>query len=349
MDRNADEEVWDFTGKKTQKREILSLAEFEEDEKLEFVSEQIKILQPFDGLCAHLISLDLEDNYLTEIPRCFESNLPVLKVLTLTRNRLTILQHVPVSVEHLYCSSNAISEISVAKLSRLKVIRLAKNQLTMFPENLAFLESIESISLFQNKIQTLQDALLQRKNPRLKFLDLSHNEIICDFYRKVYSVFENCLIDFSIPDQIAPWNIFLGNEFCLHNKAFLRKFGISHILSICHGVSEIPGMTHLILPLNDDLETQILPHFHRTFGFIDDCLEGGDGKIFIHCSAGVSRSSSFLIAYLMRKFEWSFAAALEHVKAHRSCACPNANFEAQLLEYEKVSVLCVEMCVFSGS
>jgi protein-tyrosine phosphatase len=50
------------------------------------------------------------------------------------------------------------------------------------------------------------------------------------------------------------------------------------------------------------------------------------GAVLVHCAAGVSRSASVVIYYIMRHFRWSFAKALAHVKAKRSVICPNDGF-----------------------
>jgi hypothetical protein len=51
--------------------------------------------------------------------------------------------------------------------------------------------------------------------------------------------------------------------------------------------------------------------------------------------AGISRSSSFVIAYLMWFNKWDFPRAHEHVKAIRATVSPNAGFIGQLIEWWK--------------
>jgi len=39
-----------------------------------------------------------------------------------------------------------------------------------------------------------------------------------------------------------------------------------------------------------------------------------DRKVLIHCAAGVSRSASFTIAYLMKEYKMPYQKAYTHVK-----------------------------------
>ena len=51
--------------------------------------------------------------------------------------------------------------------------------------------------------------------------------------------------------------------------------------------------------------------------------------------AGVSRSTSCVIAYLMKEKGFEFWNALNLVRSRRSIICPNMGFMRQLQEYEK--------------
>ena len=55
--------------------------------------------------------------------------------------------------------------------------------------------------------------------------------------------------------------------------------------------------------------------------------------ILVHCAAGVSRSASFVIAYLMGKKNMSFDEAFEHTKERRKIIRPNSGFLEQLKKY----------------
>ena len=54
------------------------------------------------------------------------------------------------------------------------------------------------------------------------------------------------------------------------------------------------------------------------------------------CQAGVSRSCSAVIAYLMWARDLAYTKALALVKAHRSVASPNMAFQATLLQWEQI-------------
>ena len=64
-----------------------------------------------------------------------------------------------------------------------------------------------------------------------------------------------------------------------------------------------------------------------------DKVQGNSGKVFIHCKAGVSRSATITIAYLMKKYKLTYEEALMYVRSKRSIICPNAGFVKQLKHY----------------
>lgn len=60
-----------------------------------------------------------------------------------------------------------------------------------------------------------------------------------------------------------------------------------------------------------------------------------NGRILVHCNAGVSRSASVCIAYLMLHRKLTFAAAFSHVKSKRECIRPNDGFFKQLQQMDQ--------------
>ena len=59
-----------------------------------------------------------------------------------------------------------------------------------------------------------------------------------------------------------------------------------------------------------------------------------EGKVLVHCQAGVSRSATICIAYLMYHLRMSMEQAYDYLKSRRSVISPNVNFMCQLLDYE---------------
>jgi protein-tyrosine phosphatase len=55
--------------------------------------------------------------------------------------------------------------------------------------------------------------------------------------------------------------------------------------------------------------------------------------VLIHCAAGVSRSTSLLIAYMMHKYQCSLENCLRHIMKLRPCVMPNKGFIKQLKEF----------------
>lgn len=90
----------------------------------------------------------------------------------------------------------------------------------------------------------------------------------------------------------------------------------------------------LQFPLQDDPEADILSIMESAHQFID--LAKASGKCcLVHCSFGMSRSPTVVIAYLMRASECSLAEALKKVKAARPVTAPNTGFMRQLVRMEQ--------------
>ncbi len=60
------------------------------------------------------------------------------------------------------------------------------------------------------------------------------------------------------------------------------------------------------------------------------------GVVLVHCYAGVSRSASVVIGYLMWKRGWGFQRAYDHVRKARPCISPNYGFKMQLQQFEEL-------------
>jgi len=78
--------------------------------------------------------------------------------------------------------------------------------------------------------------------------------------------------------------------------------------------------------------TDIVSHFDECFAFIDNAIDAG-GRVLVHCMAGVSRSASIVIGYLMKVKDMDFETAFNHVKAKRPSIRPNDGFMRQLQNY----------------
>ena len=84
-----------------------------------------------------------------------------------------------------------------------------------------------------------------------------------------------------------------------------------------------------------DKETEnIRKYFDETNKFINDAMLN-NGNILVHCYAGISRSTSIIIAYLMKHQKMNFNKALELIKEKRGKIQPNSGFILQLKAYEK--------------
>lgn len=76
------------------------------------------------------------------------------------------------------------------------------------------------------------------------------------------------------------------------------------------------------------------PMIEIAYHFINN-LTFSNKNILVHCMAGISRSVSLVIYYLMKKYNMSYITALDIIKNKRIIANPNDSFKLQLLKYQE--------------
>src|SRR5271154_6744959 len=93
--------------------------------------------------------------------------------------------------------------------------------------------------------------------------------------------------------------LYLGNLKDASNEKLLQQYGITHILGLVNGQPRFDNIIYLVYNNVDDHPNQnILQYFGQSISFIDKAINKG-GKVLVHCFAGVSRSATIVIAYLM--------------------------------------------------
>lgn len=132
-------------------------------------------------------------------------------------------------------------------------------------------------------------------------------------------------------------HIFLGGDSVARDKEILKNHKITHILNCVGFACPEYFKGHFVyrtLWLQDSPSEDITSILYDVFDYFED-VRDQNGKVFVHCCQGVSRSTSLVIAYRMWREGQSFDDAFQYVKAAREIADPNMGFACQLLQCQK--------------
>ena len=146
-----------------------------------------------------------------------------------------------------------------------------------------------------------------------------------DISKRFHPKYNNPEID-KITDKI-----YLGNADASRRKDILKNLGITHVL--------VTG-AFLECCFPDDFEyhqidiissatLEISKYFEESFKF----MEKAD-RVFVHCAAGLHRSPTIVIGFLMKYNKQSFEEAFEFVKEKRSKINPPTHYINQLKKIE---------------
>jgi protein-tyrosine phosphatase len=129
-------------------------------------------------------------------------------------------------------------------------------------------------------------------------------------------------------------NLYLGDEPDAFSLAFMKERPTA-VINCAKELDKSPHcVAYLHIRLDDENEERLAPHLTRANEFIDDHLANGN-RVLVHCYAGVSRSASIVIGYLMYSRGMTFDVARAYVKSKRKTIKPNLGFVRQLHAYGK--------------
>ena len=126
--------------------------------------------------------------------------------------------------------------------------------------------------------------------------------------------------------------VYLGSSLEARDKNWLKSKYITHIVNCTteHPNYHPDEFNYLKLSLLDTPNQSIYHVLEKTFEYIKTAV-GNGGTVYVHCHAGVSRSSSMVIYYVMKAKGWSFREALGYVKSLHPRTDPNPGFVKQLI------------------
>ncbi|XP_048579996.1 dual specificity protein phosphatase 10 isoform X2 [Nematostella vectensis] len=137
--------------------------------------------------------------------------------------------------------------------------------------------------------------------------------------------------------SILPF-LFLGSEEGAADEDLIDRLAIKFILNltpVCPNFfSEREDIIYKRIQINDSYQEDIGQHFDEAIAFIDEARSRGS-SVLVHCHAGVSRSATVTVAYVMQHLGLSLNEAYQFVKEKRPTISPNLNFMGHLLKYEK--------------
>ncbi|XP_042567410.1 uncharacterized protein si:dkey-175m17.7 [Cyprinus carpio] len=146
-------------------------------------------------------------------------------------------------------------------------------------------------------------------------------------------------VENAVISPILPF-LFLGNERDAQDLDLLLRLNIGFVVNV---TTHLPlyhldkGLVHYKrLQYTENINQNIRKKQKQLFSFFvsEEAHQCGRG-VLVHCQAGVSRSATIVIAYLMKHTLMTMTDAYKYVRSRRPIVSPNLNFMGQLLEFER--------------
>ncbi|XP_016843187.1 dual specificity protein phosphatase 22 isoform X2 [Nasonia vitripennis] len=134
-------------------------------------------------------------------------------------------------------------------------------------------------------------------------------------------------------NKVLP-GLYVGNYRDSKDAAQLERFEITHILAIHDAARRLHSDKHYLCIMAADSPDQNLSQY---FSICNDFIHSArlrGGNVLIHCLAGMSRSVTVAVAYIMSTTNLSWKEALKVVRVGRAVANPNVGFQQQLEDFE---------------
>eukprot|EP01064_Diplonema_japonicum_P001943 TRINITY_DN11281_c0_g1_i2.p1 TRINITY_DN11281_c0_g1~~TRINITY_DN11281_c0_g1_i2.p1 ORF type:complete len:920 (+),score=172.70 TRINITY_DN11281_c0_g1_i2:44-2803(+) len=250
---------------------------------------------------------------------------------------------------------------AIGELSSLTSLDCNRNKLECLPDSIANLTDLKYINLDYNnikgslpaclpKIQGLEKCFIIGNQQLVSFTSGMGNWTNCNLavdntpvlkieWGKIHKGLENVILMWNkvYPDQVLD-HLYLGSVRTVQSENILKELEITRIVTAgkqLEIIDPLPeGVDQLLLNVEDIPEQGL----RNVFSSVNDYIEKvrkEKRRVLVHCFAGLSRSVTFVCAYLIKKYGMTFKDAITFVKKARPNANPNQGFRDQLIEYEK--------------
>ena len=115
----------------------------------------------------------------------------------------------------------------------------------------------------------------------------------------------------------------------------IQKYEIDVVIRIGFFDEMIDNCVYHSYPLEDTNDEKIDSIFEETSSIIQQCYLQNK-RVLVHCHAGVSRSSTIILYYMMKYLDFTLKDAFDHCFSKRPIVRPNEGFAKTLQSYEKV-------------
>lgn len=154
------------------------------------------------------------------------------------------------------------------------------------------------------------------------------------------------LDDLGFPVEILPY-LYLGNAKNSGDRDSLNRHKIRYIINVTPNLPNVfedcGSYKYLQIPIHDHWSQNLASFFPKAIQFIDEAREAGVG-VLVHCLAGISRSVTITVAYLMFKEKLTLEDAYEYVRVKKANIAPNFNFMGQLQDFQQQLNLSPHKC-----
>jgi len=133
--------------------------------------------------------------------------------------------------------------------------------------------------------------------------------------------------------------LYIGNILTATNKEWLADKNIKVIINCANELPMINlgnDILYYKLLLNDIPQDNLLANIKNTNKLINNALKK-NYNVLVHCAAGISRSASVIIYYLMTYHNMCYDHAYTYLKSVHPKTRPNTGYQQQLI---KISPQC---------
>ncbi|KYQ96800.1 leucine-rich repeat-containing protein (LRR) [Tieghemostelium lacteum] len=288
---------------------------------LTLLENRIKEFGSSFGKLSKLQTLILDCNYISEIPGNVVLGMKSLITFNVPHNQLTTLpaELIKLPIKVMDVRGNPFEIIKTKSMEQSSTSLFQLEDFILDKEHLTSLQ-VEQLDIIISNIPDQENEESQKSASTSTKNNGDNQRMI--FWQSI------------IPDLIID-KLYLGCRECAMNKNWLLQNNITHILTVAQLNPLYSDLFKYKCIKIDDVDSEdIYKYFKEIVEFIEEGRTSGGG-VLVHCRAGVSRSATSIIAYLMTKNNITYQEAFNLTVSKRNRICPNLGFRAQLKKYEE--------------